>query len=130
QKYAEAESPLRECLVNWEKALPHGGGALLLALSRRMDTREYGYAKSLLGASLVGQKRYAEAELLLGKGYGAFESPPGGAEGAMPLPGRSQVEALERLVQLYEETAKPDDAAKGRTQLKEARALAPPPKPE
>jgi tetratricopeptide (TPR) repeat protein len=128
QKYAEAEAPLRECLAIWEKVLPHGGDLQLL--SSRGLTREYGYAKSLLGASLLGQKRYAEAELLLVEGYKVLEPQRGVAEDAMPLARRYQVEALGRLVQLYEETAKPDDAAKWRTQLEEARELAPPPKPE
>jgi serine/threonine protein kinase/tetratricopeptide (TPR) repeat protein len=129
QKYAEAEAPLRECVAIWKKRLLHGGD-LLLSLSRRGVTREYGYAKSLLGASLMGRKNYAEAERLLVQGYEALKSKPEVAEDVTPLARRYQVEALERLVQLYEETAKPDDAAKWRTQLKEARELAPPPKPE
>src|SRR5262249_6630754 len=68
KKYAEAELPLRKCLAIWKKRLPHGGD-YFLALSRRGAAREYAYSKSLLGASLLGRKKYAEAEQLLLEGY-------------------------------------------------------------
>ncbi|HQR06488.1 MAG TPA: serine/threonine-protein kinase [Gemmatales bacterium] len=65
--------------------------------------------QSLLGGSLLGQKKYAEAEPLLLAGYEGLKQrmqtiPP---EGNTRLP-----EALERLIQLYSDTKKPDEVKK------------------
>jgi hypothetical protein len=121
KEYAEAEPPLRKCLAtweNWEKRRPHGGD-YFMALSRRGAAREYAYAKSLLGASLMGRKSYAEAEPLLLEGYEGLKPQPGFAEDAIPLARRYRVEALGWLVQLYDEWGKPNDAAKWRQELRE-----------
>jgi len=64
--------------------------------------------KSLLGGALLSQRRYAEAEPLLLSGYEGVKQrkatiPP---QAATRLP-----EALERLVRLYQETSRPEQAA-------------------
>ena len=60
EKFAEAESLARECLALGEKLKPDSPRTL--------------EARSLLGASLVGEKRYAEAEPLLLSAYDAVKS--------------------------------------------------------
>jgi hypothetical protein len=79
---------------------------------------------SALGACLLGQKKYAEAEPLLLKGYEGLRQ----HEERIPASFRRTrlTEALGRLVQLYDEWAKPDEAAKWRKELEAAKA---PPKP-
>jgi len=67
-------------------------------------------AMSMLGESLAGQGKFAEAEHLLVDGYVKMEGVPGN------IPPRKR-EALERLIQLYEDWGKPDEAAKWRQEL-------------
>jgi tetratricopeptide (TPR) repeat protein len=125
QKFAEAEEPLRECLAIWAKCLPHGG-YYFMALSRRSAAREYAYAKSLLGVALMGQKNYDKAAPFLLEGYEGLKPQLGFNEDLTPLARRYRVEALERLVQLYDEWAKPDEAAKWRKELEAVQAAAKP----
>jgi tetratricopeptide (TPR) repeat protein len=125
KNYAEAELPLRKCLAAWEKRLPHGGD-FFLALSRRGAAREYAYAKSLLGASLLGQKNYAGAEPLLVQGYEGLKPQPGFNEDLTPLARRYRVEALGWLVQLYDAWDKPDEAAKWRKEREAVQAAVKP----
>jgi non-specific serine/threonine protein kinase/serine/threonine-protein kinase len=70
---------------------------------------------SALGACLLGQKKYAEAEPLLLKGEAGLRQ----FQEKIPAPFRQtqRAEALRRLVQFYEETAKPHEAAKWRKEL-------------
>jgi eukaryotic-like serine/threonine-protein kinase len=116
KKYPEAELPLRKCLAIWEKRLPRGG-EFRLALGRRGAAREYAYAKHLLGASLLGRQKYADAEPLLLRGYEGLKWQPEAGEDTTPLARRYEAEALERSVRLYEETSKPDKAAEWRKKL-------------
>jgi eukaryotic-like serine/threonine-protein kinase len=125
KKYAEAELPLRKCLAIWEKRRPLGGD-FRLALGRRGAAREYAYAKSLLGASLLGQKKYADAEPLLLEGYAGLQPQPEAGEDTTPLARRYEAEAMARLVRLYEETSKPDKAAEWRKKLESTKAAASP----
>lgn len=67
--------------------------------------------KSTLGGALVDQKKYLDADPLLRAGY------EGMTQRANTNPPQGQVrltEGLERRVQLYENTDKPDEAAKWR----------------
>jgi eukaryotic-like serine/threonine-protein kinase len=93
EKWADAEKVLRECLASrrkWE--------------SRSWTTFN---AASLVGASLLGQKKYQEAEPLLREGYEGMKQ----RETSIPPQGRIRVtEALERLVNLYDETGRKDRA--------------------
>jgi hypothetical protein len=103
--FTEAESFLRFYLELAGKKLPDGW--------RRS------VAVSALGACLLGQKKYAEAEPLLRKGYEELRQ----HEGKIPATFRQTrlTEALERLVQLYDECGKPDDATRWRQELEVAK---------
>jgi tetratricopeptide (TPR) repeat protein len=104
--WAEAESVLRECLTIREKKLP--------------DDWSTFNAKSMLGGAFLGQKKSAEAEPLLLQGYQGMK------ERAARIPPQGQVrlpEALERLVQLYEATGRPDQAAAWRIKLAAAKVV-------
>jgi Protein kinase domain/Tetratricopeptide repeat len=106
RKWAVAEAMLRECLSIRENKEPP-------LMFNRFST------KSLLGASLVGQKKYADAEPYLLQGYRGLKER---ADWAAPGMGRIPVpEAAERLVQFYEATGKQDKADEWRKKLKEAK---------
>ena len=111
-KFSEAEPTAREGLSIYEKKLPD-------------DWRTFN-ARSMLGGSLLGQKKYAEAEPLLLSGYeGLKQREDKIAPASNPLevwrfPEESQPwlkESLRRLVQLYQEMGRPDDAAKWKKTL-------------
>jgi tetratricopeptide (TPR) repeat protein len=92
QKYAPAEPLVREALVSWEAA-PN-------------SWRRY-YGQALVGASLLGQERYAEAEPLLLSGYQGLLD----RQSAIPAATRRSVsEAGMRIVQLYEDWGQPEKA--------------------
>ncbi len=100
KKWTEAEPLLRECLAIREKQKP--------------DEWLTFNTKSMLGGALLGQKKYAEAEPLLLSGYEGMKK----QEDKIPLPARIRLnQAVERLVQFYEATNKPDEAAKWRKEL-------------
>jgi serine/threonine protein kinase len=105
--YTEAEPLLRECLAIREKTQP--------------DEWTTFNTQSLLGGALLGQKKSADAEPLLLKGYEGMKArektiPP---QAATRLP-----EALDRLIELYTATNKPDEVKK----YQELRAKYPTPK--
>lgn len=80
---------------------------------------------SSLGGSLLGQKKYADAEPLLLKGYQGMKE----RKETIPPVGQDRLpEAVERLVQLYEATGKKDEAAKWQTELLSLRQPAKPEK--
>jgi serine/threonine protein kinase/Tfp pilus assembly protein PilF len=96
-KFAEAEASARECLAVREKRVP--------------ESWEMFDARSLLGATLLGQKKYAEAEPLLTTAYKGMKE----REDRIPADEKRRLkEALQRLVELYEATGKPEEAAKWR----------------
>lgn len=99
-QFGTAAEMLRECLAIGEKVRP--------------DSWVNFYVQSLLGRALLGQQKYAEAELLLLKGYQGMQQ----REKAIPAQGKKLLpEALERLIQLYEAIDKKEEAAKWRKQL-------------
>ncbi len=101
-KHVEAERPARECLALREQLIPD-------------DWRTFN-ARSILGGSLLGQSKYAEAEPLLLSGYEGMKQ----REGRIPADGRPRLkEALQRLVRLHEATARPEKAAAWRKTLSE-----------
>ena len=71
--------------------------------------------KSMLGGALLGQKKYADAEPLLLKGYEGMKQ----RADKIPVEVRTfrMSEAVELLVQLYEATGNKDEAAKWRKEL-------------
>jgi len=100
QRWTEAEVVLQECLTAREKTQPD----LFATFS----------TKSLLGASLLGQKRYAQAEPLLLAGYAGMEQ----REDRMPCGGDVRLlQTIERLVQLYQATDRPQQAAEWKKKL-------------
>jgi serine/threonine protein kinase len=95
--HAEAEKLLRKSLAIREKMQPNLWTTF--------------HAKAVLGAALLGQKKYADAEPLLLAGYKGMKQ----REMTIPLKPRPRIaETSERLVQLYEATDKRDEAAKWR----------------
>ncbi len=81
-----------------------------------------------LGAALLGQKKYADAEPLLLKGYEGMKQ----REKTIPPQGSTRLpEALDRLIELYTATNKPDEARKWRAERAKYPTppeVAPPPK--
>jgi len=104
--FAEAEPFLRECLEIRAKLAPNAWNT--------------SNAKSMLGAALLGQKKYADAEPLLVAGYEGLKR----TEKTMPPGAKTRInEALTRLVHLYEATGKKEEAVKWQKEL-EARQTA------
>jgi tetratricopeptide (TPR) repeat protein len=104
KKYVEAEPLARECLAIREKKMP--------------DSWLTFNAQSTLGGSLLGQAKYAEAEPLLLSGYEGMKQRE--AEIRSDMRATRLKEAIERLVQLYEETKQPEKAAQWREKLAES----------
>jgi tetratricopeptide (TPR) repeat protein len=111
-QFAPAEEMLRECLAIRERTAPNAWTRF--------------YTESLLGAALLGQKQYAAAEPLLLKGYEGMEqslrastmaSGRDASRAALvtpPVLSGHVGDALDRLIQLYDETGRQDDAARYR----------------
>jgi serine/threonine protein kinase/tetratricopeptide (TPR) repeat protein len=71
--------------------------------------------QSLLGGALLGQKKYAEAEPLLLKGYEGMKQRE---KTIPPLAGTRLPEAIDRLIELYTATDRPDEVTKWRAERK------------
>ncbi len=100
ERYSEAEPVARECLAIRERVQP--------------DFWTTPNARSLLGASLLGQGRVAEARPLIVAGYEGLKA----REEAIPRNVRRRVpQAGERLAALYEAQGEPAKAAEWRTRL-------------
>jgi hypothetical protein len=100
RKYAEAETLFRDLLSVRQKQSP-------------ADWMMF-QAQSLLGAALVGQKKYSDAEPLLLAGYAGMKQ----RESDIPMESKRRlVEALGRLVQLYDGWDKNDKADEWRKKL-------------
>jgi hypothetical protein len=100
-KFAEGEEAYRECLAIRERKLP--------------DAWFTFYTRTLLGGSLLGQKKYDDAAPILLSGYEGMKQ----REATIPASKSILKEALKRLVQLYEETHRPDEAAQWKQKLEE-----------
>jgi len=101
-KFVEAESFARACLAMRETQL---GDHWLVFNSR-----------SMLGGSLLGQKKYADAEPFLISAYEGMKQ----REAGIPENGRSRMtESLQRLVQLYEATGQSEKTAEWSKKLAE-----------
>jgi hypothetical protein len=100
QQYVAAEPILRECLAIREQKLPD-------------DWLRYN-TLSMLGESLLGQKKYAAAEPFLLQGYEGIKQ----REAKIPSQGKTRLaEAAERLVRLYEAINQPEKARTWRAKL-------------
>jgi serine/threonine protein kinase/tetratricopeptide (TPR) repeat protein len=99
-KYAEAEHLLRDCLAACDGCLANDWV--------RFD------AQSLLGASLLAQKKRGEAESWLVQGYEGLKA----HRSAIPAPSRSRIaEAVQRLVEFYEAAGDKEQANRWRKEL-------------
>ena len=99
QNWVDTEPVLRECLAIREKAQP--------------DNWPTFNTKSMLGGSLLGQKKFDEAEPLLLAGYEGQKL----REAMIPEPAKVRLnEALDRLVELYSATEKSDELKKWQTE--------------
>jgi tetratricopeptide (TPR) repeat protein len=107
--WTEAEPLLRESLAVREKTQP--------------DVWSTFNTKSLLGGALLGQKKYAEAEPLLQAGYEGMKQ----REKSIPPQAVSRiVEALDRLIDLYTATSKPEEVKKWQAERAKYPEAAPP----
>ncbi len=97
--FADAEPLLRECLAIREKAEPDAWTTFNM--------------QSLLGGALLGQKKPGEAEPLLLKGYEGMKAR---AKSIPPAAITRIPEALDRLIELYTATNRPDDVKKWRAE--------------
>jgi tetratricopeptide (TPR) repeat protein len=111
KEFAAAEPLLRECLAIREKAQPDSWATF--------DT------SSMLGGAFLGQKKYADAEPLLVKGYEGMKA----REKTIPPQGSTRIpEGLDRLIELYTATTKPDEVKKWRAERAKYPEVAPPPR--
>jgi eukaryotic-like serine/threonine-protein kinase len=79
-----------------------------------LDDWQRFYAGSLLGASLAGQKRFAESEPLLLEGYRGMDA----RKGRIGIPEQYLLELARKwIVQMYQEWGKPEKAAEWREKL-------------
>jgi serine/threonine protein kinase/tetratricopeptide (TPR) repeat protein len=100
EKFSEAEPLARECLAIGEK--------------KRPDNYLTFYSRSLLGACLLGQKKYAEAEPLLLSAYEGMKK----RQDTIPVSRRPRLkETIQRLVKLYENTERFDQLAQWKAEL-------------
>ena len=100
-QFEKAETILSECLAIRDQAQP--------------DDWQTFNAKSLLGHSLAGQNKHADAEPLLLTAYERMKE----REAKIPASVRAArlTEALQRLIDLYTAWDKPDQAAKWQQEL-------------
>ena len=99
-RFAEAESLARECLAIRERRMP--------------GTWPTFNARSMLGTSLLGQGKHAEAERLL---LSAYEGLKAQEDKIPPYSKACLAETMERLARLYETTGRPGEAAEWRNKL-------------
>jgi hypothetical protein len=101
RKYEEAERGVREALAAFDKAGTD-------------DWRPH-RARALLGATLVGQRKYADAEPLLLAGHEGLAS----RQATIPFENRiALARSINWIVQLYREWGKPDKAAEWSEKLR------------
>ena len=94
QHYLDAEPAVREALASYQRI--------------EADDWQYFATRGLLGATLAGQKKFADAEPLLISGYNGMVQ----RQQTMSAPDRPIIrEAGNRIVKLYRDWRKPDEAA-------------------
>jgi tetratricopeptide (TPR) repeat protein len=99
-QFDRAESVMRVCVAACEQRDAEGWRTF--------------WSKSLLGASLLGQKQYARAEPLLVAGYAGMKN----RENKIPVPERARIrEAFDRIISLCHARNNKIDAASPKTTL-------------
>jgi eukaryotic-like serine/threonine-protein kinase len=96
---------------SWTEAESLAGEALAIRKAKEPDAWTTFNTRALVGAALLGQRKYAEAEPLLTAGYEGMKQrldkiPPAGWPRV--------IDALDRLIELAEATNKPEDAKRWR----------------
>jgi hypothetical protein len=100
QKWADAESVLRDCLAIRGQFQP--------------DAWTTFSTQAMLGGALLGQKKHADAAPLLLKGYAGMKR----RAATIPPQGKLLLtDAVQWLIGLYEATGNQDEAARWRTEL-------------
>ncbi|MBL8823176.1 MAG: serine/threonine protein kinase [Planctomycetia bacterium] len=108
KKWIDAEATAREALNFRQKKEP--------------DAWTTFNTQVLLGAALLGQKKYADAEPLILTGYEGMKQ----REAKIPQLVKVRIsEALDRLIQLYTESNNPDEAKKWQAEKEKLQKLAP-----
>ena len=103
--YAKSEPVLRQCLSIREKTQP--------------DEWWTFHTRSQLGGSLLGQKKFASAELLILSGFEGLKA----RDAKIPAPAKKNLaEAAARVVELYEAWGQKEKAAEWRAKLNPAAA--------
>jgi tetratricopeptide (TPR) repeat protein len=111
KEFAKAEPLLRECLAIREK--------------KESNAWTTFNTQSMLGGALLSQKKYKDAEPLLLKGYEGMKA----REKTMPPEASARIpEALDRMVELFTATDRPEEATKWRAERAKHPSLALPPK--
>jgi non-specific serine/threonine protein kinase/serine/threonine-protein kinase len=109
----------------WETADPILREALEIRQKLAKDDWRTFATQSMLGAALRGQRKHAEAEPLLLRGYEGMKE----REAKIPANARRSLpDAVERLVQLYDAWDRPEEAKKWRAERAKYPNLAPPPR--
>ena len=104
------------------RPLPAIQNGLLSPVKAQPDFWATFNTQSTLGGALLGQKKYAEAEPLLLKGYEGMKA----REKTIPPQGSARIpEALDRLIELYTATNKPDEAKKWQADRAKYQAVVP-----
>jgi hypothetical protein len=103
-KFTEAEPMARECLIIRAKQTPEDRSTLDV--------------QSMLGGVFLGQKKYAEAEPLLLSAYEGLKA----SEDKSSHEKLRRKEALQRVVQLYRATGRPEKVAEWNKALADAAA--------
>jgi eukaryotic-like serine/threonine-protein kinase len=114
---ASAMSRLGQCLCQqrkWSEAEPFLRQSLAIAEKSQPEEWATFHTRSMLGGSLLGQKRYEEAEPLILAGYEGMKVHKTATPALNKLP---LSECAERVVELYEAWGKTDEAAKWRSKL-------------
>jgi serine/threonine protein kinase/tetratricopeptide (TPR) repeat protein len=99
QRFSEAEPLFRECLARRETNCPNAWYTY--------------YTRLRLGAALMGKRQYDDAEPLIVSGYEGMRQRDAG------IRDRNKVltESIQDLIQLFEATSRPEQAAEWRTKL-------------
>jgi serine/threonine protein kinase len=117
---AGAHQSLGECLVEQQEfveAEVHFQKVVAIREERSPDRWNTFYARSWLAVSILGQKRFSQAEKLLLSSYDGVKK----RESDLPTDRKDRVGKIaERLVQLYTEWGKSDEAEKWKKTLAES----------
>ena len=99
QKFSEAEPLFRECLAMRETNCPNAWYTH--------------YTRLRLGAALMGKRQYDEAEPLIISGYEGMREREAGVRDRIKV----LTESVQDLIQLFEATSRPEQAAEWKTKL-------------